>query len=205
MRGSTTTRSSSMAPRCLIRAACSSMALAAGEAGSRFPRRTRTSTHSRAYPHGQVREILFPSKTSPTPIRAYVYTPPDYDKNPSKRYPVLYLQHGAGEDETGWSSQGHAGLIMDNLIAEGKAKPFIIVMANGGGIGPRRRRPWPRTIYRAGRTSPRRPLLLPQLHPMRVPALRSSCGAGPGATPGARPGGPGGRGFNFSAFEHTLA
>ena len=53
-------------------------------------------------PHGQLREILFPSKTSPTPLRAYVYTPPDYDKNPSKRYPVLYLQHGAGEDETGW-------------------------------------------------------------------------------------------------------
>ena len=48
---------------------------------------------------------------------------------------MLYLQHGAGEDETGWGSQGRADLIMDNLIAEGKAKPFIIVMDNGGGIG----------------------------------------------------------------------
>ena len=65
----------------------------------------------------------------------FVYTPPDYDKDTNKRYPVLYLQHGGGEDETGWGSQGHAGLIMDNLIAEGKAKPFIIVMENGGGIG----------------------------------------------------------------------
>src|ERR1017187_3616223 len=72
----------------------------------------------KSVPHGQLREILFPSKTSSTPIRAYVYTPPDYDKNPSKRYPVLYLQHGAGEDETGWGNQGHAGLTMDNLIAE---------------------------------------------------------------------------------------
>jgi enterochelin esterase-like enzyme len=50
---------------------------------------------------------------------------------------VLYLQHGAGEDETGWGSQGRANLILDNLIAAGKAKPFIIVMDNGGGIGPR--------------------------------------------------------------------
>src|SRR5665213_1393312 len=86
-------------------------------------------------PHGQLREVLLPSKTTNATVRCFVYTPPDYEKNPSKRYPVLYLQHGAGEDETGWGSQGHAGLIMDNLIAEGKAKPFIIVMANGGGIG----------------------------------------------------------------------
>jgi hypothetical protein len=56
---------------------------------------------------------------------------------------VLYLQHGAGEDETGWGNQGHAGLIMDNLIAEGKAKPFIIVMDNGGNIGGPRRRTAP--------------------------------------------------------------
>jgi enterochelin esterase-like enzyme len=59
-----------------------------------------------------------------------VYTPPGYDKNRSRRYPVLYLQHGAGEDESGWGQQGHAGLIMDNLIAAGKSRPFIIVMAN---------------------------------------------------------------------------
>lgn len=63
--------------------------------------------------------------------RCFVYTPPCYEKNPNKRYPVLYLQHGGGENETGWSAQGKAGLILDNLIAEGKAKPFIIVMDNG--------------------------------------------------------------------------
>lgn len=82
-------------------------------------------------PHGQVRQILFYSKSTNTIRRAFVYTPPDYEKDPNKRYPVLYLQHGWGEDETGWSNQGKAHLIMDNLIAEGKAKPFIIVMTYG--------------------------------------------------------------------------
>jgi enterochelin esterase family protein len=84
-------------------------------------------------PHGQVRENLYFSKSTNTVRRCFVYTPPDYDKDAGKRYPVLYLQHGAGEDETGWGNQGRANLIMDNLIAEGKAKPFIIVMDNGGG------------------------------------------------------------------------
>jgi len=83
-------------------------------------------------PHGQLREIHYFAKTSNTNRHAFVYTPPDYDKDISKRYPVLYLQHGAGEDETGWGRQGYAGLIMDNLIAEGKAKPFIIAMEFGG-------------------------------------------------------------------------
>jgi enterochelin esterase-like enzyme len=86
-------------------------------------------------PHGQLRENLYFSKSTNTVRRCFVYTPPDYDKDNTKRYPVLYLQHGAGEDETGWSVQGRANLIMDNLIAEGKAKPFIIVMDNGGNIG----------------------------------------------------------------------
>jgi enterochelin esterase-like enzyme len=86
-------------------------------------------------PHGQLRELYYFAKTSNTNRHCFVYTPPDYDKDTSKRYPVLYLQHGGGEDETGWGRQGHAGLIMDNLIAEGKAKPFLIVMENGGGIG----------------------------------------------------------------------
>jgi enterochelin esterase-like enzyme len=82
-------------------------------------------------PHGRVQQVLFPSKSTNTSRRAFVYTPPDYDKDPSKRYPVLYLQHGWGEDETAWSNQGHANLIMDNLIAEGKCKPFLIVMTYG--------------------------------------------------------------------------
>lgn len=82
-------------------------------------------------PHGHLREIHYFSKTTNSVRRIYVYTPPDYDKSGKKKYPVLYLQHGMGEDETGWGNQGRAGFIMDNLIAEGKALPFIIVMENG--------------------------------------------------------------------------
>lgn len=82
-------------------------------------------------PHGQMREILFYSKSTDTHRRAFVYTPPGYDEATDTRYPVLYLQHGYGENEYGWSVQGHAGLIMDNFIAEKKVKPFIIVMTYG--------------------------------------------------------------------------
>ncbi len=82
-------------------------------------------------PHGNVQQILFPSPSTKTSRRAFVYTPPTYGKDKNTRYPVLYLQHGWGEDETAWSNQGHANLIMDNLIAEGKIKPFIIVMTYG--------------------------------------------------------------------------
>ena len=82
-------------------------------------------------PHGEVREHTYFSKSNNTMRRCFIYTPPGYDKDIQKRYPVLYLQHGGGENETGWSSQGHANLIMDNLIAEGKTVPFIIVMDNG--------------------------------------------------------------------------
>jgi enterochelin esterase-like enzyme len=84
-------------------------------------------------PHGQLRQTLYFSKSTNTTRRCFVYTPPDYDRDAAARYPVLYLQHGAGEDETGWGNQGRANLIMDNLIAAGKARPFLIVMDNGGG------------------------------------------------------------------------
>jgi len=128
-------------------------------------------------PHGQLREIQYFAKNSKTNRHAFVYTPPDYDKDMSKRYPVLYLQHGAGEDETGWGRQGHAGLILDNLLADGKAKPFIIAMEFGGnpfGGGPR--------------------------------PTNSTPAVGASATNGAARG-PGGRGIgnlNFSAFEKVL-
>jgi enterochelin esterase-like enzyme len=82
-------------------------------------------------PHGRVSQVLFPSPSTGTHRRAFVYTPPGYDANQKERYPVLYLQHGWGEDETAWSNQGHANLIMDNLIAAGKTQPFIIVMTYG--------------------------------------------------------------------------
>jgi enterochelin esterase-like enzyme len=131
----------------------------------------------KSVPHGQLREIYYFSKSSATNRHAFVYTPPDYDKDTVKRYPVLYLQHGAGEDETGWGRQGFASLIMDNLIAEGKTKPFIIAMEFGGnpfGGGPRRTNAGPATV---GTTN-------------------TAAGAG-------GRGGFGG-GFNFNAFEKAL-
>ena len=94
-------------------------------------------------PHGQLRENQYFSKTSNSVRRVYIYTPPGYDKD-AKKYPVLYLQHGMGENETGWGNQGRTGLIMDNLIAEGKSLPFIIVMENSSvnlGGAPRGPRP----------------------------------------------------------------
>jgi len=81
-------------------------------------------------PHGQVGIVPYLSHVTGRPRQAYVYTPPDYDAG-RKRYPVLYLQHGAGESERGWTAQGHANLILDNLIAAGKAVPMIVVMDNG--------------------------------------------------------------------------
>lgn len=95
-------------------------------------------------PHGTVRVNWYLSKTTNAWRRVYVYTPPDYDTNINKRYPVLYLQHGAGEDETGWSHQGKMNFIMDNLIAEGKAKPMIVAMENGYAFKPGAAQPEPK-------------------------------------------------------------
>lgn len=81
-------------------------------------------------PHGDVREHWFYSKVEQKYRRSFVYTPAEYEKNPNKRYPVLYLQHGAGEDESEWTHSGHMNNILDNLIAEGKAVPMIVVMNN---------------------------------------------------------------------------
>jgi enterochelin esterase-like enzyme len=81
--------------------------------------------------HGQVRSVNYYSDLTKAWRRAYVYTPPQYDSDPNKKYPVLYLQHGSGEDETGWNTQGKMDLIMDNLIATKKATPMIVVMDRG--------------------------------------------------------------------------
>ena len=123
-------------------------------------------------PHGRVERILFPSPSTGTQRRAFVYTPPGYDRNTRDRFPVLYLQHGWGEDETAWSNQGHANLIMDNLIAAGKTRPFLIVMTYGmtndirpgapGGLASFDIRPFHRA---AGRTDPLYRRALP--HPVR--------------------------------------
>ena len=82
-------------------------------------------------PHGQVREVWYHSKPTGSWRHALVYLPPGYDTQSRTRYPVLYLQHGGGEDETGWVRQGRANFILDNLIAAGKARPMIVVMAYG--------------------------------------------------------------------------
>jgi enterochelin esterase-like enzyme len=82
-------------------------------------------------PHGQVREVWYNSKVTGTWRHALVYLPPNYDTQTKVRYPVLYLQHGGGEDETGWIRQAHANFILDNLIAAGSCKPMIVVMAYG--------------------------------------------------------------------------
>ncbi|MBR6894340.1 MAG: esterase [Bacteroidaceae bacterium] len=84
-------------------------------------------------PQGAVEEKYYWSKATESMRHCYVYLPNEYGKNPNKKYPVLYLQHGNAENEYGWSVQGHAGQIMDNLIAEKKAVPFIIVMDYGQG------------------------------------------------------------------------
>lgn len=85
-------------------------------------------------PHGEVRAKWYLSRTTGEWRRAFVYTPPNYDRQPHSRYPVLILQHGSGENETGWTRQGKAQFILDNLIAAGKARPMIVVMDRGYAI-----------------------------------------------------------------------
>ena len=85
----------------------------------------------KSVPHGEVRTRWYLSKTTEKWRRAQVYTPPDYDTSGSRRYPVLYLQHGSGENDTSWGKQGRLSFIMDNLIAAKSAVPMIVVMENG--------------------------------------------------------------------------
>ena len=82
-------------------------------------------------PHGQVRTVTYYAESQKRFRRCVVYTPAEYEKNTKKRYPVLYLQHGMGEDETGWSTQGYMYNILDNQIAEKKCVPMIVVMESG--------------------------------------------------------------------------
>jgi enterochelin esterase-like enzyme len=101
------------------------------ESGIEIPAHDQDFYALKNVPHGNVHQVLFPSPSTNTSRRAFVYTPPGYGNDASKRFPVLYLQHGWGEDETAWPNQGRANLIMDNLIASGKIQPFIIVMTYG--------------------------------------------------------------------------
>ena len=88
-------------------------------------------SYQKDIPHGQVRECYYFSKVEGKQRRCFVYTPAEYETNPTKRYPVLYLQHGMGEDETGWSRQGKMAFILDNQISEKKSVPMIVVMDYG--------------------------------------------------------------------------
>jgi enterochelin esterase-like enzyme len=85
---------------------------------------------NRTVPHGEVREVWYPSTTLGMLRRMHVYTPPGYEKGTGK-YPVFYLLHGGGDDDSGWNTIGRSGFILDNLIAAGKAKPMLVVMPNG--------------------------------------------------------------------------
>lgn len=89
----------------------------------------------RDVPHGDIRIRKYFSKVTGSWRQLYIYTPPGYDANTNEKYPVLYILHGGGEDETGWATQGKTDLILDNLIAAKKAAPMLIVMpdANVGG------------------------------------------------------------------------
>jgi enterochelin esterase-like enzyme len=169
-------------------------------------------------PHGTVREQPYYSSVTKAWRRCFVYTPPDYDKNSAARYPVLYLQHGAGEDETAWPVQGRTGFILDNLIAEGKAKPMIIVMDNGGGSGlfgqPRGGRggaPGNNLVAPNATAAPANAPVAGTSAPSVAVAPAAAVPATPGAAPAAAPGGPGrgpgGRGpggMNFTEFENIL-
>ena len=113
------------------------------ESGIEIPAKDQDFYALKNVPHGNMQQIIFPSKSTNLQKTAVVYTPPGYEKGKTK-YPVLYLQHGWGENETSWGIQGKTNLIMDNMIAEGRIKPFIVVMTYGmtntgarPGFGPR--------------------------------------------------------------------
>lgn len=99
--------------------------------GLEVPDDTLTFYVAKDVPHGEVRIRPYFSRVTGQHRHAYVYTPPGYDRNTSLRYPVLYLQHGSGENETSWTWQGKVNDIMDGLIAEGKTVPMLIVMDQG--------------------------------------------------------------------------
>ncbi|MBQ6194860.1 MAG: esterase [Prevotella sp.] len=130
-------------------------------------------------PQGSINEVYYWSDVTEKMRHGYIYLPAEYYKNPTKKFPVLYLQHGMGENETGWSAQGKAGIIMDNLIAAGKAVPFLIFMDNGLDV----RRPGDPAPGQGGFGGPRPQGQRPQ--------------GGPGQ------GGPR-RGFGFNAFQDVL-
>ena len=101
-------------------------------------------------PHGDIRTKWYFSKTTNEWRKIYIYCPPGYDDNVKKKYPVLYIQHGGGEDQRGWAVQGMTDIILDNMIAEGTAKPMIVVMESSAARKPGEPIPQPRPAPPAG-------------------------------------------------------
>jgi enterochelin esterase family protein len=131
-------------------------------------------------PHGRVTQQRYYSKVTGQWRRSFIYTPPDYETNVKARYPVLYLLHGWGEDETGWYRQGHVDAILDNLIAAGKAKPMIVVMDNLNAVKPGESA----TLYAARGMVP-----MPAAAPPAPPAATPGRGGPPAGRGGLPPGG----------------
>lgn len=139
-----------------------------GQTTSNFvevPSDERSLYDSRPVPHGDVRMMLYESEGMGFTRSLWVYTPPGYDGN-KMRYPVLYLLHGNGEDQQGWVRNGRANIILDNLIAEGKAKPMIVVMPQGHALQAQGVEPLKRTM---GETSMFSPLFEPDLMNVIIP------------------------------------
>jgi len=132
--------------------------------GIEIPERGVDFYHPKEVPHGEVRVRWYLSKTTGQWRRAYVYTPPGYDRDTRTRYPVLYLQHGSGEDERGWSTQGRVNFILDNLLADAKAKPMLVVMDCGYAVRPGEQ-PQPQARAAAGQSSPFEEVVINDLIP----------------------------------------
>lgn len=167
--------------------------------GIDMPDRDQAFYEARAVPHGDERRVNYYSAITRSWRRAYVYTPPGYDQEVTRRYPVLYLQHGAGEDETGWSTQGKVDFILDNLIAEGKAAPMLVVMDRGYATDPRR----PVTNSAGGRPGGMNNNVFPEvlvreIIPMIDSAFRTSPDRNHRAMAGLSMGG-------FQTFQTTMA
>jgi enterochelin esterase family protein len=107
-----------------------SLLIASAVVMAQAPPPTPAYLQARNVPHGTVKSVAYKSKSLGTDRKAMVYLPPDYERSTTS-YPVLYLLHGAGSDETSWTQRGQAHVILDNLIADGKLKPLVVVMPFG--------------------------------------------------------------------------
>ena len=133
-------------------------------------------------PHGDIRTKWYFSKTTNEWRKIYIYCPPGYDKDVKKKYPVLYIQHGGGEDQRGWAMQGLTDIILDNMIAEGSAKPMIVVMETSAA------------------RKPGEPLPQPRPAPAAAPSIVLGQGNQPAATPAPRPR----MNFSFDTFKEVM-